>query len=373
MKLDLYSRSLASAAIALAFGFTAGALPAQAQSDQIQVQGDQAQLDKLRWAPPTLVNPIVLELGDGPTDTRLDDGQDYVIKLPKTKKVGATIIEGGRNVVIIGGYITLPAGADQADVAHSSAIFIRNNLGTVHIEGVLIDASARGMSDGIDIESPRSTVQIENVRVDGVYGFHNEFHAHVIKPFGGVAALRVDKLTGYSGYQGLTLDTELGRIGSADINRVNLVAIRKQVWGPGNNGGQMVWLTKDGGCGQVYPIRFGDVYVQPRAGTPLSRAVWPMATGGVACAARSAGNESEVSFPGLPVEGQIQRGLPEHGDFVPAGVAGVGYVTPGYRSGSSGSEEWIARVQTVWAAKTAVRTQVATVDEPSRVQAGGSQ
>jgi hypothetical protein len=177
--------------------------------------------------------------------------------------------------------------------------------------------------------------------VDGVYGFHNQFHAHVIKPFGGVSGLRIDKLTGYTGYQGLTLDTELGPIGSADISRVNLVAIRKQVWGPGNNGGQMIWLTHDAACRQTYPIRFGQVYVQPRAGTDLARAVWPMATGGVACPAQAARNDAEVSFPSLPVEGIIQRGAPPHGDFVPEGVAGIGYVSPGYQPTTATPNDWI--------------------------------
>ena len=66
-----------------------------------------------------------------------------------------------------------------------------------------------------------------------------------------------------------------------------LPAIRKQVWGPGNNGGQLVWLTRDTACHQTYPIRFGQVYVQPRAGTALAKAVWPMATGGTACPAQT--------------------------------------------------------------------------------------
>ncbi len=336
MQPNRYSRLFAGAAIALACSLAAVARPALAQGDSAAGEA------KLRWAPPALTNPIVVELGDGPTYTRLKDDQDYVIKLPKAKKVGSTTIEGGRNVVIVGGHITLPMAPDGADQVASRAIFIKNNTGTVHIEGVLIDASGRGMSDGIDIASPRSTVQIENVRIDGVYGFHNQFHAHVIKPFGGVAGLRIDKLTGYSGYQGLTLDTELGPIGSADISRVNLVAIRKQVWGPGNNGGQMIWLTKDTACGESYPIRFGEVYVQPRSGTALGRAVWPMASGAVACPARANGDDSEVSFPTLPIEGGIHKGLPPQGDFVPAGLAGINYVSPGYQTGSAFPDAWTA-------------------------------
>jgi hypothetical protein len=338
MTSNRYSRLIA-AAITVTISLAAASQAAHAQP--IEVQGRQDTDVRLRWAPPALSHPMVIELGDGPTDTKLRDDQDYVIKLPQTKKVGATIIEGGRNVVIIGGHITLPPASADSDQALSRAIFIKNNVGVVHIEGVLIDASGLGMSDGIDIDAPRSVVQIENVRVDGVFGFHDQFHAHVIKPFGGVAGLRIDKLTGYSGYQGLTLDTELGAIGSADISRVNLVAIRKQVWGPGNNGGQMIWLTKDAACGSAYPVRFGQVYVQPRAGTPLGHAVWPMAAGGGDCPARDLGNDAEVAFPRLPIVGAVERGLPPKGDFVPEGVAGVGYVSPGYQPAKPDPDDWI--------------------------------
>ena len=363
------NRTLFAAAAALAMTFAAAGAQA-AQGGGVEVVGHQDESGKLRWAPPALVNPVTIALGDGPTYTQLSDDQDYVIQLPKTRKVGSTILEGGHNVVILGGYITLPEQADQADTAHSSAIFIKDNVGVVHIEGVLIDASARGMSDGIDISAPRSTVQIENVRIDGVYGFHNQFHAHVIKPFGGVAGLRVDKLTGYSGYQGLTLDTELGPIGFADISRVNLVAIRKQVWGPGNNGGQMLWLTREPSCRETYPIRFGEVYVQPRAGTPLAKAVWPMAAGGSDCPAKAQGGDAEVSFPTLPVDGDVQRGLPPKGDFVPEGVAGAAYVTPGYQEPRPGLDDWIGRMAAKATPKTTLACQGASC-APARVRVGG--
>ena len=69
--------------------------------------------------------------------------------------------------------------------------------------------------------SPDSIVQIENVRVDGVFGFNNQFHADVVQPYGGVKDLRIDKLTGYSAYQGLTIGRDRGAIGSVEISRAN--------------------------------------------------------------------------------------------------------------------------------------------------------
>ena len=287
--------------------------------------------DKLRWAPPPLVNPVTIALRDGKTFNKLDDAQDYVITLPKTKKVGSTILEGGHNIVIIGGWITLPVLPDKSNAAMSRGIYIKNNVGTVHIEGVLIDGSGGGMSDGIDIDAPASTVQIENVRVEGIYGYYDQFHADVVQPFGGVKDLRIDKLTGYTGYQGLTIDRDLGDIGSAEISRANLVATGDQIWGPHNNSGYLVWLTRDPGCKVSFPVKLHQVWAQPRRNTPLANAVWPPAGGKTACPAAVKDDDSEARFPAIPVTGRVRKGQPPGGDFVPPGVAGLNYVSPGYR------------------------------------------
>jgi hypothetical protein len=133
----------------------------------------------LRWAPPALVNPITIVLGTGETTTTMDPNQDYIIQMPSTKKVGYTYLIGGHNIVIMGGYVTIPVSGDTTNDAPSRAIYVKNATGTVHIEGLLVDASGGGMSDGIDISAPAATVQVENVRVDGIFGYANEFHADV--------------------------------------------------------------------------------------------------------------------------------------------------------------------------------------------------
>ena len=317
------------AAVTLACGFSLAAGQVVAQDSAPAGRGDREA--KLLWAPPPLSHPVTIELRDGPTYNKLNDNQDYIIKLPRTKKVGSTILEGGRNIVIIGGYITLPVTEDKSNAAMSRGFYIKNNVGIVHIEGVLIDASGGGMSDGVDVDAPLSTVQIENVRVDGVYGFYDQFHADVVQPFGGVKDLRIDKLTGYTAYQGLTISIDLGPIGSAEISRTNLVGIGDQIWGRHNNGGYLVWLTHDAGCKATYPIQFRQVYVQPRRGTALANAVWPPPGGRTACPSAASDDDAETRFPSLPVQGRIRKGMPPQGDFVPPGVAGLHYVSPGYR------------------------------------------
>lgn len=293
--------------------------------------------DKLRYPPPPLEHPATINLGTGITYNRLVDGQDYLVKMPAVKKVGSTTLEGGRNIVIIGGHVTLPVlmkAPGQPDVSNgaiSRGIYLKNNHGIVHIEGVLVDATGGGMADGIVIASPDSIVQIENVRVDGVFGFNHQFHADVVQPYGGVKDLRIDKLTGYSAYQGLTIGQDQGPIGSAEISRANLVCIHPQINGPGNNGGYMLWFTSHGGGAETaYPISFDEVYVQPRAGRTLGNSVWPPA-GFASCPAIIAADGSVATWPAIPkVKGCVKLGAPPHGDFVPAGMAGLKYVSPGY-------------------------------------------
>lgn len=295
--------------------------------------------DKLRYAPPQLEQPITIKLGTGATYNRLADGQDYLVKLPAVKKVGSTTLEGGRNIVIIGGYVTLPVlmkapgQPDLSNGAISRGIYIKNNHGVVHIEGVLVDATGGGMSDGIVTASPDSVVQIENVRVDGVFGFNHQFHADVVQPFGGVKDLRIDKLTGYSAYQGLTIGRDLGPIGSVEISRANLVCIHPQINGKENNGGYLLWFTSHGGgADTTYPLSLDEVYIQPRAGRSLGNTVWPPA-GFAACPAVIAADDSVATWPSLPkVKGCVKKGPPPQGDFVPTGVAGLQYVSPGYQA-----------------------------------------
>ncbi len=321
-----HRRPLAAVALAVVAGLGPTTAPARAQDAPL---GEREA--RLLWAPPPLDHPITLQLRDGPTYNKLSDDQDYIVKLPRTKKVGSTILVGGRNIVIIGGYITLPVTADKSNGAMSRGIYIKNNTGVVHIEGVLIDGSGGGMSDGVDIDAPLSTVQIENVRVEGIYGYFDQFHADVVQPFGGVKDLRIDKLTGYTAYQGLTLDVDLGPIGSAEISRVNLVALGDQIWGRHNNSGYLLWLNRAPDCKVAYPIQLHQVYVQPRRGTALASAVWPPMTSQTACPAAVSDDDAEARFPGLPVKGRVHKGLPPQGDFVPPGVAGLNYVSPGYR------------------------------------------
>lgn len=256
----------------------------------------------------------------------MERSRDYVIVLPPRRKVGGLWLDGGHDIVIKGGYVTIPTGTPPgtANDAYRTGIYVDGATGTVHIEGVLIDASGGGDSDGIDINAPRAIVQLENLRIVGLHGSYAGFHADLVQPWGGVRALRIDHLTGSSNYQGLFLPRDLGAIGSASLQNIDL-------WGTATRlatGRHLLWLTSGlQGC-SGYRVSLSSVYLQPRRGTTVGEVVWPELGSRLPCAATPA--RGRVGWSALPVTGSVQGGPPPGGEFVPAGVAGPRYVSPGY-------------------------------------------
>ncbi|HBC89712.1 MAG TPA: hypothetical protein DCZ94_22460 [Lentisphaeria bacterium] len=281
---------------------------------------------KLRWAPPKIENPITIELGEGFTQNRLDVDKDYILKLPAKRKTGATVVVGGRNIVIMGGYITIPVMSDQKDDAYRRALYFAKTVGTVHVEGVLIDNSGNSDFDGICINAPEAIVQIQNCRIIGLTGFYTGFHSDIVQPWGGVKELRIDRLTGSTNYQGLQLEPGLGPIGSAEISHADF----KFLPNSHQKTSYMIWLTKKDGS-LAYPVSFEDVYVIPREGQTAGQTVWPHVEMPQAVAAVQ--NGKEVSWPALKIiKGLVTEGTPPGGEFVPEGVAGLNYHSPGYTS-----------------------------------------
>lgn len=275
------------------------------------------------WDPPELINPVTIALGSGPTFNRLHPERDYIIRLPDTPKVGRTMLEGGRNVVIQGGHVTVPPGG-RTDTDRRG-IYIKNATGIVHIEGVVIDGDDVAGFDAISISAPRAIVQIVNVRVEGVTGTAEGFHGDIVQPFGGVRELRIDHLTGSSQYQGLYLAETLGPIELADIRNVNLYHLPNAI----DATTYLIWLPVDRStCIVSYPVNLSNIFVEPRQDQDVTGfAVWPNSYQPDGCEAAALGESS--TWPSLAeVTGEVWSGVPPEGDFVPAGSVGLGYLSP---------------------------------------------
>jgi hypothetical protein len=292
---------------------------------------------RLTWAPPPLTDPETIALPPGDTSTKLETDRDYIIDLPRTGK-GDTFLIGGRNIVLIGGHVSTGDSRPQGGVPEHRAIYIADARGTVHIEGVLIDDVDVGKGDGIDIAAPEATVQIQNSRIVGLTGEERGNHADVVQVWGGVKELRIDRLTGSTNYQGLHIQPDLGTNGPEIIKNVNLFSISETA------GNWLTWLAKGSNtCETPTHVTLDEVYIAPRPGRTLGDSVWPpdrnatrddRASAVQNCLSVLSDDQTEISFPELPsVTGVVRKGPPSGGDFVPEGVAGPDYVSPGYLGG----------------------------------------
>lgn len=295
----------------------------------------------LRWAPPSLVNPIIHELDGTVHNFNLTAGRDHIMVMPSTPldgftTAGALKITGGRNVVIIGGEIDVATlGAGYSD---TRAISLNAITGVCHIEGLWIHGDY--LSEGIQIYCPQAIVQIQNTRIDDVHAQDEvdftDNHPDLIQIAGGCRELRVDLFTGSTDYQGFFLAHEATagkQCGPVYISRTNLKG------NPQNR--TLIWHTNPN-----VPVHLDDIYGEPTAGKDLDESVWPRgdytssdnASDGSSrdeTYAAITNDDGSVAWPVKNnVRGRIQLGPPSGGDFVVTGSSGAGldYVSPGYAS-----------------------------------------
>jgi hypothetical protein len=287
----------------------------------------QTSQSKLHWSPPSLENPTTITLGTGPTTTNMDPTKDYIIVLPTQKKNGTTRLVGGRNIVIKGGYVTIPSGASASD---QKAFRITNATGTVHIEGVLIDSSGGSESDGVFIDAPEAIVQLQNLRIVGLHGTEATNHSDIVQAHLGHRELRIDRLTGTSNYQGFLFGEHdgPGDFGPIEIRNVDMTAIdapdsRTLIWMAAENHD---WLMN-------YRISFSNVWLQGLSRNSIFRVVKPHnADESPWTAVLSNGNQISWPYNPTKIQGFVFVGRPPGGDFVPQGTVGLNYVSPGYES-----------------------------------------
>jgi hypothetical protein len=287
--------------------------------------------DPLRWPPPALFSPTVVNLGGGYSNVHLGPSEDATINLPAADKRGGVTIEGGHNVVLIGGRITVPS--DQPPGVENdrfrTGVYIKGATGIVHVEGLQLDGAPGAVWDAIDINAPAATVQLENIRVDGVRGRFHGFHGDVVQTWGGVRDLRINRLTASSNYQGLTISVDRGPIGQAELSKVNLRGLSRHV----EKGGHLIWVTSGTETCRTYPLELRGVFLEPRRGLTLGQSVWPQVGRPRRCQARV--RKNAATWPRLDrVEGEVRGGSPADGAFVPTGSVGSDYVSPGYRAAS---------------------------------------
>jgi hypothetical protein len=150
----------------------------------------------LSFAPPALDDPETIRVTDEENDYTLEDGRDYEIVLPDEplRLRDGLRLNGGRNVVLIGGRIE----------AEERGLYLRDQTGTVHVEGLSI--GGEGLKEGINLaQTLGATVQLQNISVDMVTGSYEGWHADLLQTWAGPRVLLVDGFSGTTGYQGFFL------------------------------------------------------------------------------------------------------------------------------------------------------------------------
>lgn len=95
---------------------------------------------RLTWAPPALHDPQTVAVTEDNTKLELDPNVDYVIALPPRPVAAPTglHISGGHDVVVIGGTVDVPSGA-QTGKTHRNGLYLQDWTGTMHVEGLLLE------------------------------------------------------------------------------------------------------------------------------------------------------------------------------------------------------------------------------------------
>jgi hypothetical protein len=313
----------------------------------------QAHGGSLAWKPPTLKDPITITLcncnvQDDEIIVSLRQGQDYILKDPVTLD-HSVVIEGGHNVVWIGGHVR-PSVFGMGVQLGAGAGF---GGGTIHLEGLYLDGIDGHLNDGIvggewnSLSQPEgkradAILEVENVRIDGLAGDSSVEHQDCIQQYGGWKELRVDHLTCQTLYQGFYLpwedDSVSGILSRWDLRNTNLRD------GPNATGTGMQTLLHFGDMGPAVFSRvshrqigsLSNVYLHATQKS-LDQETYP--NSGTASASidgtvvhSTVNSDGTISWSQTwAVSGFVSPGDPPGGDFVPLGVAGLGYLSPGYR------------------------------------------
>ncbi len=319
----------------------------------------------------------------------LQAGQDADIQLPRnSKRYGGISITGGHNIRIIGGYLTIPAALvpdDNPNNYERTMINIKQVTGTVHIEGVRIDASGTCAPelvcgpafDAIKLASPNAVVEIVNTRImdpTTTRTAGKTLHSDGIQAAGGVRSLRLDRVTMRSKFNNMQLRQEDNGtlrepIGPMYFRRTDIQIMPDTAatafsigLGPGRPSacGSPVPQDEADGCAvsndidpdncrpgtgvgpgaDAWGVTFDRVYVNQPAGRAVNDLVQPGSNSHCPSAAVNGQLHWSNWESGTdPKEvGRITLGVPPNGDFAPGCINGTGntacpglnYTSPGY-------------------------------------------
>jgi len=307
--------------------------------------------DKLTWAPPgypsysgfTTITIPNTPSSNSQRDLNLNDATDYRIVIGDYAYAGGIRLRGGRNVVVIGGRITIKGGATASDRT-GLKLWPRGNT-YYHVEGLEVrpDPSIDGGSnlhDGIVIQglsgemaTSGSRVVLENIRIGPTSiknGTSDSEHSDCFQVQTNYPGqIWMDKITASFDYNCVMLsDVQVSLI---DMRRVNT---------KGFDVNPAFTTHLHFFQGQRHQImKLTDYWVVPGPGHTLATSFYPGGSNGryltfaYGTDAPTVGSDALGTYLTWPatanITGKARQGLPPNGDFVPVGI-GLAYVSPGY-------------------------------------------
>jgi hypothetical protein len=303
---------------------------------------------KLYWPPPTgYAGFQTMNVPTGGGTLNLTAGQDYRLVMPASPVTKRVRVSGGRHVVVIGGEVDIDT-TNGGNGDDDNAWDWNNQTGTIHIEGIYMHGAV--MNDAVKGTS-YTVWQVQNCRIggptagEGLVGTQAGYHCDGWQPFGGVTEFRVDKVSIYSQFQGGMIKADGNHWLTTNLRRVLL----SQHATPDSTARTVNIITggpnPDGFDYVEGPINLGDeLYLIQRsttANSSISPAAWFTNTGSADARIYTPvqPNAQGITFTGVIREtaptsrtGGSENWAPTDTtkEFCPAGVAGIGYVSPGY-------------------------------------------
>lgn len=324
---------LYSAAI---LGATGTLLSPNTHAKSTPADGHARAAERLTWRPPDTTGYTPIEITGSSGNVILDPNTDYVVT--KLQRSGFFQIFGGRNIVIIGGEVS-----DGGFNIRQSTWGEMTPGRVVHIEGVLFSGTGV-LADGIGGHAPEAIIQIQNCRIEGRKGYKQGVHADILQFWGGVKELRVDGLTGFSNYQGMFTKVET-RFTDEPIGIYRLRRVDLHESGRPYEGGLpiLLWFgSSDGFTPRRFEIERGSVWMNADTDHhPFRHTLYPkpaperIYTDGIGTYAiwpdlTPTGMSEVLVQDGHGGYGRVYSGGGRWGQYVPSGVAGTDYTSPGY-------------------------------------------
>jgi len=280
----------------------------------------------LSWAPPSGwegYRTVNVSTDGGKIDLPNDNIR---LVMPSSPVRNTVFVDGGRNVVVIGGTVDIDNGAGSD--SEMMGMRFRDQTGIIHVEGIHLTGDR--LVEGIQFDAPDAHAVVQNVRIDPIKGSSKENHADLIQPWGSLESLKIDRLTGTSHFQGLMLKADSnGSLGPVTVRRVDITMVEgdHEASSYPNNGGRYALWVSDSGSQHVH-YDPGTVWVDTNSwhnSGDLHANVWPHPN-----SERRDDLGTYVEYDQWNVSGRVYKGTPDVGDYVPAGSVGTGYRTPGY-------------------------------------------